>query len=200
MERVRATLTRQRIGIGYAATPTRRRTLVLIGMNFACFAALAGYTIYVRTTAKDWPIAPPFEFGNLLMVFAMAMAAVCGSTTMVAGSHSAAKGNPEEAVRWIAIAISAWLVFLFLECVEWANLMYLKDLGPETPFSSSFLLMTGTHWLAVIACTIWFTFAIADVRRRDILAAALYSHFLVIWWIVIAILLYLPNMNPLEDL
>ena len=184
----------------YGATPARRRTLVIIGANFACFAALTAWTIYVRTTTKDWPIAPPFEFGNLLMVFAMAMAAVCASITMAVGATSAAKGNTEEAVRWIAIAISSWLVFLFLECVEWANLIYLKDLGPKTPFTSTFLLLTGLHWLAVIACTIWFTFAIADVRRRDILAAALYSHFLAIWWIVLIVVLYLPNMNPLEDL
>jgi heme/copper-type cytochrome/quinol oxidase subunit 3 len=184
----------------YAATPARRHTLLVIGTNFALFAALTGYTIYVRTTARDWPIAPPFEFGNLLMVFAMAMSAICASITMVVGNHSAAKGNAEEAVRWIAIAISSWLVFLFLECVEWVNLIYIKVLGPGTPFGSTFLMLTGAHWLAVIACTIWFTFAIADVRRRDILAAALYSHFLVIWWIVIIIVLYLPNMNPLEDL
>jgi heme/copper-type cytochrome/quinol oxidase subunit 3 len=184
----------------YAATLARRRTLVLIGVNFEVFAALVALMFYVRATTTDWPIAPPFEFGNLLMVFAMAMAAICASITMVVGASSSAKGNTEEAVRWIAIAISSWLVFLFLECVEWANLIYLKDLGPKTPFSGTFLLLTGTHWMAVIACTIWFTFAIADVRRRDILAAALYSHFLVIWWIVIIIVLYLPNMNPLEDL
>jgi heme/copper-type cytochrome/quinol oxidase subunit 3 len=60
--------------------------------------------------------------------------------------------------------------------------------------------LTGTHWLAVIACGIWFTFVVADIRRRDILAAALYSHFLAIWWLVLVILLYLPNMNPLVDL
>jgi heme/copper-type cytochrome/quinol oxidase subunit 3 len=41
---------------------------------------------------------------------------------------------------------------------------------------------------------------VADIRRRDILAAALYSHFLAIWWLVLVILLYLPNMNPLVDL
>jgi heme/copper-type cytochrome/quinol oxidase subunit 3 len=38
------------------------------------------------------------------------------------------------------------------------------------------------------------------VRRRDILAAALYSHFLALWWLVIIVTLYLPNMNPLADL
>jgi heme/copper-type cytochrome/quinol oxidase subunit 3 len=184
----------------YTATPARRRCLVLILANLVVFTALVAVVFYVRATTKDWPIEPPFEFGNLLMVFSMAMAAACGSITMVVGAHSSAKGEGEEAVRWIAIAISAWLVFLFLECVEWANLFYLKGLGPRTPFGGTFLLLTGAHWLAAIGCTIWFTFAIADVRRRDILAAALYSHFLAIWWIVVVIVLYLPNLNPLADL
>jgi heme/copper-type cytochrome/quinol oxidase subunit 3 len=184
----------------YGATSARRRTLVLIGVMFEIFAAFVAMMFYVRATAADWPIDPPFEFGNLLMVFAMAMAAICGSITMVVGGHSAAKGKGEEAVRWIAIAISSWLVFLFLECVEWANLVFLVDLGPKTPFSATFLLLTGTHWLAVIACIIWFTFAIADTGRRDILAAALYSHFLALWWIVLVIVLYFPNLSPLVDL
>jgi len=184
----------------YAATPARRRTLVAITVNFVFFAALVAVMFYVRSTSSNWPLAPPFEFGNLLMVFAMAMSAVCASITMAVGAKSASKGKTEEAVRWVAIAISSWLVFLFLEGVEWANLIYLVDLGPKTPFSATFLLLTGTHWLAVIACTIWFTLVIVDVKRRDILAAALYSHFLALWWIVLVILLYLPNMNPLADL
>ena len=184
----------------YAATAPRRRALLLIGAHFEVFAAIVALMFYVRATSLAWPISPPFEFGNLLMVFSMAMAAACASITMVVGAHSAARGKVEESVRWIAIAISSWLVFLFLECVEWANLFYLEEIGPKTPFGGMFLVLTGTHWLAVVACTIWFTFAIADVRRRDILAAALYSHFLVLWWLVLVAVLYLPNMNPLFDL
>jgi len=182
----------------YAATPARRRTLVLIAANFTFFAALLGVMFYVRTKSASWPV--PFEFGSLLMVFAMGMAAICASITMAVGANSAIQEKTEEAVRWIAIAISSWLVFLFLEIVEWVRMVYLVELGPRTPFGGTFLLLTGAHWLAVICCTVWFTFAVADVRRRDILAAALYSHFLAIWWIVIVVAVYLPNMNPLEDL
>lgn len=182
----------------YAATPARRRTLVLIAVNCAVFALMLAAMFYVRAQSPDWPV--PFEFGSLLMVFAMGMAAVCASITMAVGANSAAKGEIEEAVRWIAIAISSWLIFLFLEIVEWVRMVYLLELGPKTPFGGTFLALTGAHWLAVIACTVWFTFAVANVRRRDILAAALYSHFLAIWWIVLVIALYLPNMNPLADL
>jgi heme/copper-type cytochrome/quinol oxidase subunit 3 len=186
----------------YAATPVRRRTLTLVAANFTVFAVLVAAMFYIRTTSADWPTgaSAPFEFGSLLMVSAMAMSAICASITMAVGANSAAHGKFDEAVRWIAIAISAWLVFLFLEIVEWVRMVYLVELGPKTPFGGTFLVLTGAHWLAVIVCTIWFTFAIADVRRRDILAAALYSHFLAIWWIVLVILVYLPNMNPLADL
>ena len=185
----------------YGATPARRRTLVVAAANGVFFAALLGAMFYIRATSSQWPTAePPFEFGSLLMVFAMGMSAVCASITVAVAGNSAAQGKSDEAVRWIAIAISSWLLFLFLEIVEWVRMVYLVQLGPGTPFGGTFLVLTGAHWLAVIACTIWFTFAIADVRKRDILAAALYSHFLAIWWIVLVLALYLPNMNPLKDL
>ena len=182
----------------YAATPTRRRTLVLIAANTVFFTALLAVMFYARTMSADWPV--PFEFGSLLMVCAMGMSGICASVTMAVGANSAAQGKSDEAVRWIAIAISSWLVFLFLEIVEWVRMIYLVELGLRTPFGGTYLVLTGAHWLAVIVCATWFTFAIADVRRRDVLAAALYSHFLAVWWIVIVILLYLPNMNPLVDL
>ena len=183
----------------YGATPARRRTLVVIAVNFVVFAALLAVMFYVRARhSADWPV--PFEFGSLLMAFAMTLSALCASATMIVAAHSAAAGKSEEAVRWVAIAISSWLVFPFLECLEWVRMVYLLDLGPKTPFGGTYLALTGAHCLAVVACTVWFTFVIADVRRRDILAAALYSHFLVLWWIVLVILVYLPNMNPLADL
>jgi cytochrome aa3-600 menaquinol oxidase subunit 3 len=182
----------------YGATPTRRRTIVLVSANFAFFAALLVAMFYIRAKSTNWPV--PFEFGSLLMVSAMALSAVCASVCMAVGAHSASQGKFEESVRWVAIAISSWLIFLFLELVEWVRMIYLVELGPKTPFGGTYLALTGAHWLAVIACGIWFTFVVADVRRRDILAAALYSHFLALWWIVLVILLYLPNMNPLEDL
>jgi len=181
----------------YAATPARRRTLVVIGIHFLIFSALMVWMFRVRGASSDWPI--PFEFGSLLMIFAMAMGGFCGSITMAVAADRADKGEAEESVRWIAIAISSWLVFLFLEAVEWVRMVYLVQLGPGTPFGMTYLVITGAHWLAVIACVGWFTFCLANVRKRDILASALYSHFLAIWWLVIVFLIYLPNMHPLQD-
>lgn len=180
----------------YSTTPARRRTMMVVAVNFVIFAALLAVMFYVRATSADWPV--PFEFGSLLMVFAMSMSAICGSVTVAVGAHSAARDKTDEAVRWVAIAISSWLVFLFLEIVEWVRLVYLVELGPKTPFGGTFLLLTGTHWLGVVACVCWFTYVATNVRRRDILAAAIYSHFLAIWWIVLVVTLYLINANPLE--
>jgi heme/copper-type cytochrome/quinol oxidase subunit 3 len=182
----------------YSATPMRRKTLIVIAVNFAFFAALMAVMFYVRAKSADWPV--PFEFGSLLMVGAMAMGAICASVCMAVAAHSASQGEYEEAVRWVAIAISSWVVFLFLELVEWVRMIFLVELGPKTAFGGTYLAVTGTHWLAVVVCAVWFSFVVADIRRRDILAAALYSHFLAIWWLVIIFLLYFPNMNPLQDL
>jgi len=182
----------------YGATPARRRTLYVVAAHFLAFVGFIVWMYRVRAVTAEWPI--PFEFGSLLMIFAMAMAGLCASITIAVGADRAAKGEIEESVRWIAIAISAWLVFLFLDIVEWVRMVYLLELGPKTPFGGPYLLMTGSHWVAVVACTVWFTYAVVDVRRRDLLAPALYSHFLAIWWIVLMFIVYFPNMHPLTNL
>jgi heme/copper-type cytochrome/quinol oxidase subunit 3 len=182
----------------YAATPARRRTLVAIGIHFVIYTALIVWMFQVSAASDNWPI--PFEFGSLLMIFAMGMSGVCGSITMAVAANRADLGETEEPVRWIAIAISSWLVFLFLESVEWVRLIYLVELGPRTPFGATYMAITGAHWIAVVACVGWFTFCLANVRKRDILASALYSHFLALWWIVITIVVYFPNMHPLKNL
>ena len=76
----------------YSATPQRRRTLKFIGVIFVLFAALLAVMFYVKATSTSWPAAdsPPFEFGSLLMIFAMAMSAICASVTMAVGGNSAA--------------------------------------------------------------------------------------------------------------
>jgi heme/copper-type cytochrome/quinol oxidase subunit 3 len=74
-------------------------------------------------------------------------------------------------------------------------LVFLVHLGPDTSFGSTYLLLTGTHWLAAALCVGWFTYVVADVRKRDALAAAMYSHFLNLWWLVLVVTLYLMNFT-----
>jgi cytochrome aa3-600 menaquinol oxidase subunit 3 len=177
----------------HAATRTRRRALLVIAANFAFFAALLAVMFYLRSNSPDWPA--PFHFASLLMVAAMTMFSLCASVTIAIGARALALSDVEPAVRWVAIAISCWIMFLFLEIVEWVRLVFLVGLGPRTVFGGTYLALTGTHWIAASACVCWMTFVAVDVRRRDVLAVALYSHFLNLWWIVLLFCLYFSNAN-----
>ncbi len=178
----------------YLATRPRRLTALFIAGNFAFFAALLAVMFYLRSVAEVWPV--PFHFASLLMVAALSMFGLCASVTAVIGERAARmEPGAEPAVRWIAIAISSWFVFLFLEIVEWARLVFIENLGPHTTFGATFLMLTGSHWVAATGCLGWFCYTAADVKKRDILAAALYSHFLNLWWIVLVITLYFANAD-----
>lgn len=177
----------------HVATRSRRTALLVIAANFAFFAALLAVMFYLRSTSADWPT--PFHFASLLMVGAMTMFSLCASVTIAIGARALHLNQIEPAVRWVAIAISCWITFLFCEIVEWVRLIYLVGLGPRTTFGGSYLALTGSHWLAASACVCWMTYVAVDVRRRDVLAVALYSHFLNLWWIVLLFCLYFSNAN-----
>jgi cytochrome aa3-600 menaquinol oxidase subunit 3 len=177
----------------YFGNRTRRHTWILVGVNFAVFAAMLGVMFYQRWLSEEWPT--PFHFPSLLMAGAMTMFALCGSITMAVGSAAAKLDDPEPAVRWIAIAIVSWMVFLFLEIVEWVRLVYLERLGPDTSFGWTFLMLTGSHWLAAALCCGWFTRVATNVKKHDTIAPALYSHFLNLWWLVLVVALYLVNSD-----
>jgi len=177
----------------HVATRSRRTALLVIAANFAFFAALLAVMFYLRANTADWPA--PFHFASLLMVSGMTMFSLCASVTVTIGARALQLEETEPAVRWVAIAISSWIMFLFLEIVEWVRLVYLVGLGPRTAFGGTFLALTGTHWLAATACVCWMTYVAVDVRRRDVLAVALYSHFLNLWWIVLLFSLYFSNAD-----
>jgi heme/copper-type cytochrome/quinol oxidase subunit 3 len=178
----------------YLETRERRLTALFIVGNFAFFAALLAGMFYLRSVSQEWP--RPFHFASLLMVAALTMFSLCASVTAAIGAHAArTEPTSEPAVRWLAISISCWFVFLFLEIVEWVRLVYLEQLGPRTLFGGTYLLLTCTHWIAATACLGWLCYVAADVKHRDILAAALYSHFLSLWWIVLVITVYFFNAD-----
>jgi heme/copper-type cytochrome/quinol oxidase subunit 3 len=175
----------------YFATRTRRGALWIIAAHTAFFAALLAVMFYLRWASEAWP--SPFHFASLLMVAALTMFAVSGSATLEMASRAMRLDDQEPAVRWVAVGIASWLTFLFLEIVEWVRLVYLVGLGPDTAFGGTYLALTGAHWLAACACVCWMTYVANDTRRRDIVAVAMYSHFLNLLWIVLVFTLYLTN-------
>jgi heme/copper-type cytochrome/quinol oxidase subunit 3 len=177
----------------YYATPVRRGVIWIIAAHMAFFAALLAAMFYLRWVSEEWPT--PFHFASLLMVAALTMFAASGSATLEMASRAAKLNDQEPAVRWIAVGIASWLTFLFLEIVEWVRLIYLVGLGPRTAFGGTFLALTGAHWLAACACVSWMTFVASNTRRRDVVAVAMYSHFLNLLWILLVFTLYLTNAN-----
>jgi len=177
----------------YFATRARRGTLWIIAAHTAFFGALLAVMFYLRWASEAWPT--PFHFASLLMVAALTMFAISGSATLEMATRAVKLQDQEPAVRWIAVGIASWLTFLFLEIVEWVRLVYLVGLGPRTAFGGTFLALTGAHWIAVCACVSWMTVAASNTRRRDVVAVAMYSHFLNLLWIVLVFTLYFTNAN-----
>jgi cytochrome aa3-600 menaquinol oxidase subunit 3 len=177
----------------YFATRTRRTTLTVIAANSAFFATLLAVTFYLRYVSEEWPT--PFHFPSLLMATALLMFAVCGSITCEVGARSTKLPDHEPAVRWIAVGVASWLMFLFLEVVEWVRLVYLEKLGFDTTFGETFLSITGAHWIAACVLVCWMTYVANNTRKRDVLAVAMFSHFLSALYLVFVITLYLTSAN-----
>jgi heme/copper-type cytochrome/quinol oxidase subunit 3 len=177
----------------YHATRTRRSTLWIIVGNAGFFGALLAVMFYLRWVSEAWP--SPFHFASLIMVTALTMFSIAASWTLEVASRALNAEDVEPAVRWVAVGIACWLTFLFLEVVEWVRLVYLVQLGPRTAFGGTYLALMGTHWIAACACVCWMTFVASDVRKRDILAVAMYSHFLNVVWLVLLFCVYFSNAS-----
>jgi heme/copper-type cytochrome/quinol oxidase subunit 3 len=175
----------------YYATRTRRNTLWIIVAHASIFGALLAVMFYLRWVSEAWPT--PFHFASLIMVTALTMFCVAGSWTLETASRALNANDAEPAVRWVAVSIACWLTFLFLEVVEWVRLIYLVQLGPRTAFGGTYLALMGTHWIAACVCVCWMTYVAVDVRKHDILAVAMYSHFLNLVWLVLLFCVYFSN-------
>jgi heme/copper-type cytochrome/quinol oxidase subunit 3 len=181
------------VGVTLRAYLELRRTLWVCTLVSLVFAAMFIFGIRLRLATPDWPKA--FQFGSLLMAVAMTTFGLAASVTAELGARAAADAEVEPSVRWLAIAISCWLVFLFLEIVEWVRLIFLINFGFDTPFGRAHLTLSGFHWFAVLAGVGWLTWAIAHVRTRNLLPAALFSHVLNFWWLAILFIMYFTNAS-----
>jgi len=177
----------------YYATRARRGALWIIAAHAAFFAALLAVMFYLRWVSEAWPT--PFHFASLIMVTALTMFALSGSATLEMAVRAAKLDDQEPAVRWIAVGVASWLTFLFLEVVEWVRLIYLVNLGPDTAFGGTYLSLAGAHWITACVCVCWMTFVANNTRKRDIVAVAMYSHFLNLLWIVLVFTLYFSNLT-----
>lgn len=175
-----------------------RRGILLVCVAHAMFFAALFLTYFwlkagIESAGKDWP--NPFHFGSLLMIFAMSMFTVCASVTAGISAYMVKFEDRDPPVRWMAIAVACWLVFMFLELVEWARLIFIVNLGLHTTFGQIFLALTAAHWMCAFVCAMWLAVVASNPHRRDPVAASLYSHFLNLLWLAMVLVLYLGNAD-----
>ena len=175
----------------YYATPARRLTIYCAAAGGVFFAALLAVNFYLRWASEQWPRA--FNFPSLLMAAALTAFALSSSVTFEIGAKAAKLNESEPAVRWIAVSVVTWMTFLFLELVEWVRLVFMLKLDWTTSLGAMHLTLTGAHWLGVWGCVGWMIYAANDVKKRDLVAVAIYSHFLNAVWLVLFFCLYLTN-------
>ena len=148
---------------------------------------------YLRWSAEEWP--KPFHFASLIMVGGLTLFAFSSSFTLEIADRASLLPNSEASVRWMAISIVTWLTFLFLEVVEWTRLIFMERLDWTTTFGSTYLALMISHWLAVLVGVCWMTYVANDVKKRDVLATAMYTHFLNFIWLVLLFTLYMSNLT-----
>lgn len=175
----------------YIATPARRRTLYIIAAGSVYFAALLGVNTYLRWASEEWP--KPFNFPSLLMAAAITSFALSSSVTCEIAARAAKTEDSVAAVRWMAISIVTWMTFAFLALVEWVRLVFMLRLDWTTSFGASYLSLTVSHWIGICICCGWMIRVANKIRERDVIAVAMFSHFLNAVWLVLLVVLYLTN-------
>lgn len=182
----------------WTATPSQQTMLVFLFADAVMSASFYAAFLYLRRMSPIWPIA--FHFPSGLMAIGMTMFAVAASVTVQVAVHAAKRRDDSLSVRSLAAAIAGWLVFLFLEAIEWTRLILegvtLRSNPWRVPlFGASFYTLTGFHILHVIGGLVYLMVVAARVRKYDVGACALYVHYVNLTWLVLFPTLYLTSAD-----
>ncbi len=177
-----------------ASTHSQQTMLVFLFADAVMSASFYAAFLYLRRMSPSWPVA--FHFPSSLMAAAMTMFAVAASVTVQVAAHAAKQRDDSLAVRSVAAAIAGWLVFLFLEAIEWTRLILggvtLRSNPWRVPlFGASFYTLTGFHILHVIVGLVYLMLVAWRIRKYDVGACALYVHYVNLTWLILFPSLYL---------
>jgi cytochrome c oxidase subunit III len=166
----------------------------------ATFAGCLVVYGFIRNGTADWP--RPFH--SITNVAIMTFVLLTSSLTMLAGIHSAQKGDKTGAFRWVIITAVLGVVFAVLHIHEWMELidkgMTLFQNPYGTPlFGAAFYSVTGLHLLhvtgGVIALiAVGIRYMGGRYKAEDLEVTGLYWHFVDLVWMFVVPFMYLLNL------
>jgi cytochrome c oxidase subunit III len=156
---------------------------------------------FIRNASAVWP--RPFH--SITNVAIMTFILLTSSLTMLAGVHSAQKGDKSGAFRWVIITAVLGIIFAVLHIREWMELidkgMTIFQNPYGTPlFGSVFYSVTGLHLLhvtgGVIALiAVGIRYMGGRYKADDLEVTGLYWHFVDLVWMFVVPLIYLLNLS-----
>ncbi len=120
--------------------------IVWLSSELMFFAGLFAAYFTLRSANDDWP--PEGVELEVLRAGIFTVVLVVSSITMHRSVQAAEEGDRHEATRWLAATFVLGLAFVLNQLVEYLQLSFSLD---THAYGTSFWLLTGFHWLHVVA-------------------------------------------------
>jgi cytochrome c oxidase subunit III len=184
------------------SVPAKKMAMWLfIIADSATFAGCLVAYGFIRNASAAWP--RPFH--SITNVAIMTFILLTSSLTMLAGVHSAQKGDKSGAFRWVIITAVLGIIFAVLHIREWMEYidkgMTIFQNPYGTPlFGAAFYTVTGLHLLhvtgGVIALVaVGIRYMGGRYKADDLEVTGLYWHFVDLVWMFVVPLIYLLNLS-----
>jgi heme/copper-type cytochrome/quinol oxidase subunit 3 len=175
-----------------------------LGSEFLFFGAfVSAYLLYLDTTAGG----PGVEIFDIPFTSISSFVLLMSSLTMVLAHHAHAQGDLRRMRLWILATAGQGAVFLGGQVFEF-NVFVREGLTiSESPFASSFYVLTGFHGMHVfvgilLLMSVYVLSLIGKIKPTQHVKTemiGLYWHFVDIVWVVIFTVVYLiPEIAVLE--
>ena len=167
-----------------------------LGSEFLFFGAfISAYLLYIDTTAN----APGVEIFDIPFTSISSFVLLMSSLTMVLAHNAHAHGDLRRMRLWILATAGQGMVFLGGQVFEFTVFVREGLVLTESPFASSFYVLTGFHglhvFIGILLLLSLYTLSLTgkvkpnqDLKTEMI---GLYWHFVDIIWVVIFTVVYL---------
>lgn len=164
--------------------------LLMFAILFAVYAVLSNSNTSGPTGEELFSL-PLALTGTLLLL--------TSSFTCGLGMIAARRGNKSQVYTWFGVTFLLGLLFLFLEIIEFSELIHEGYTISTNAFFSSFFTLVGTHGLHILSGLLWIALILAFIKKRGLThhmvrklaLLSLFWHFLDIVWIFIFTFVYL---------
>jgi cytochrome c oxidase subunit III len=172
--------------------------VLFIASEVMFFGGLFGAYFTIRSAASEWP--PP-DTPHLSAAYAAILTTilVTSSVTMQFGVWAIRRNEQRRLLLWLGVSLLLGLIFLFMQGLEYANLIEEGMTLSSGVFGSTFYTLTGFHGAHVAGGAAFILIVLLRARSGQFTAryhdtvemASYYWHFVDVVWIGLFSTIYL---------